>query len=244
MDELGRSSEPCVVVGVNGSGTALRAVRWAAAEAHRCRVPLRIVHAAPYALGNPGDERRAESILALAHTVATHAQSRGAHAHRVRLRASGARAHRRRRDRPAAGGRHGRSERVRRCARPVTGPRRVRRGVVPGGGRAGPGGPDVDRRAGGARPGRRRSRRGRDHRCVRRRRRPRARRLVVVHALRGPEAMLDAMAGHPASARAAAKQEITAALAPWRSRHPGVPVVDAAVDARPVSGGLRPHDRS
>ena len=69
-----RTPEPCVVVGVNGSGTALRAVRWAAAEAHRRRAPLRIVHATPYALGNPLDERRAASILALARTVAAHAQ--------------------------------------------------------------------------------------------------------------------------------------------------------------------------
>ena len=43
-------------------------------EAHPRRAPLQIVHAAPYALGNPVDERRAESILALAHTVAAHAQ--------------------------------------------------------------------------------------------------------------------------------------------------------------------------
>jgi len=35
-----------VVVGVDGSGAALRAVRWAAAEARRRRAPLRIVHAA------------------------------------------------------------------------------------------------------------------------------------------------------------------------------------------------------
>ena len=61
-----------------------------------------------------------------------------------------------------------------------------------------------------------------------------ARRLVVVHALRGPDAMLDAMAGHPASARAAAKQEITTALAPWRSRHPGVPVEVRVVHGAPA----------
>ena len=71
MDELSRTPEPGVVVGVNGSGTALRAVRWAAAEAHRRRVSLRIVHAAPYAFG---DEGRAASVLTLAHTVAAHAQ--------------------------------------------------------------------------------------------------------------------------------------------------------------------------
>ena len=61
-----------------------------------------------------------------------------------------------------------------------------------------------------------------------------ARRLVVVHALRGPEAMVDAMAGHPASARVAAKQEITTALAPWRSRHPGVPVEVRVVHGAPA----------
>ena len=76
VDQLSRTPEAGVVVGVNGSGPALRAVRWAAAEAHRRGVPLRIVHGAPYALGNPLDEQRAASILALAHAVATHAQPR------------------------------------------------------------------------------------------------------------------------------------------------------------------------
>lgn len=34
-----------VVVGVDGSEGALPAVRWAAAEAHRCGLPLRLVNA-------------------------------------------------------------------------------------------------------------------------------------------------------------------------------------------------------
>ena len=61
--------------------------------------------------------------------------------------------------------------------------------------------------------------------------------LVVVHALRGPDAMLDAVAGHPASARAAVEEEITAALTRWRSRHPGVPVEVRVVHGAP-SGRL------
>lgn len=42
---------------------------------------------------------------------------------------------------------------------------------------------------------------------------------------------------HPASARAAAEEEITAALTRWRSRHPGVPV-EVRVGARCASGRL------
>jgi nucleotide-binding universal stress UspA family protein len=60
-----------VVVGVDGSSTALHAVRWATREAHRRGAPLRIVHAAPYARGNTMGERHAGSILTLAHTAAT-----------------------------------------------------------------------------------------------------------------------------------------------------------------------------
>ena len=60
-----------VVVGVDGSETALRAVGWATREARRRGAPLRIVHAAPYAEGSASGERHAGSILTLAHTVAT-----------------------------------------------------------------------------------------------------------------------------------------------------------------------------
>lgn len=42
-----------VVVGVDGSGSALRAVRWAADEAGRRRVPLRLVHAYEIPVGYP-----------------------------------------------------------------------------------------------------------------------------------------------------------------------------------------------
>ena len=59
-----------VVVGVDGSETALRAVSWASREARRRGAPLRIVHAAPYADGDAICERQAGSILTLAHTVA------------------------------------------------------------------------------------------------------------------------------------------------------------------------------
>ena len=60
-----------VVVGVDGSETALRAVGWATREARRRGAPQRIVHAAPYAEGSASGERHAGSILTLAHTVAT-----------------------------------------------------------------------------------------------------------------------------------------------------------------------------
>jgi nucleotide-binding universal stress UspA family protein len=66
------------VVGVDGSETALRAVRWAAHEAARRQAPLRILHAAPYlgrrsATGPPSPELpRARRITAQAYTVARH----------------------------------------------------------------------------------------------------------------------------------------------------------------------------
>ena len=58
-----------VVVGVDGTATALRAVAWAAAEARARRAPLRIVHAAPYATG-PAGQRHAAAILQRAAAMA------------------------------------------------------------------------------------------------------------------------------------------------------------------------------
>ena len=63
-----------VVVGVDGSETALFAASWAAREAHRRGAGLRIVHAAPYADGSSSGERHAGSILTQAHTAATRVQ--------------------------------------------------------------------------------------------------------------------------------------------------------------------------
>ena len=230
MVELGRTSEPCVVVGVNGSGTALRAVRWAAAEAHRLRAPLRIVHAAPHALGNPLDEEWAASILAVARTVAAHAQPcvpidtecvfekpaqvLTAATETARLLVVGMGAsriddvlvHSLALDACAAASCPVVVIRGPESPMPIDGP--VVLGVD-----------DV----------------GRDAAAITAAFAEAAGieiRLVVVHALRGPDAMLDAVAGHPASARVAAEEEITAALAPWRSRHPGLPV-----EVRVVHGG-------
>lgn len=69
-----------VVVGVDGSETALGAVRWAAQEAGRRGAPLRILHAAPY-LGHrgptgaaPPELPRARRITAQAYTVARHTE--------------------------------------------------------------------------------------------------------------------------------------------------------------------------
>ena len=59
-----------VAVGVDGTDAALRAVRWAAVEAHDRRLPLRVVHAAPYAAAAGPASARIERILALARTVA------------------------------------------------------------------------------------------------------------------------------------------------------------------------------
>ena len=65
-----------VVVGVDGSGIALSAVRWATREAQRRGAPLRIVHVASYAERSAAGERRAASILTLAHTAAAKADGR------------------------------------------------------------------------------------------------------------------------------------------------------------------------
>jgi len=62
MDRQG-ASRP-VVVGVDGSEEAARAVRWGAAEAHRRRLPLRLVEAFPWNIDRavdqaaPGDRHR------------------------------------------------------------------------------------------------------------------------------------------------------------------------------------------
>ena len=63
-----------IVVGVDGTTTALRAVAWAAREARLRQRPLRLVHAAPY-LGTPDDPDgptvgRAADVLARARSVA------------------------------------------------------------------------------------------------------------------------------------------------------------------------------
>lgn len=73
-DDMDEQHPAPVVVGVDGSETALCAVSWAAREARRRGVGLRIVHAAPYADGSSSGERHARSILTQAHTVATRIQ--------------------------------------------------------------------------------------------------------------------------------------------------------------------------
>jgi len=225
VGELGRSPEPCVVVGVNGSGAALCAVRWAAAEAHRRRVPLRIVHAAPYAVGNPLDEQRAASVLALAQTVAAHARpgvpthTECVHEHPVRVLAAAAETAGLLVVSTDGGNRFddvlARSLALDVCAA-ASCPVVVVRGPecpVPTGGPVVLGLDDVRRDAAADAP---------------------ATRLVVIHALRGPDSMLDAVAGHPATARAAAEEEIMKGLAAWRSRHPRVPVEVRVVQGAPT----------
>lgn len=72
----GRDEPLDVVVGVDGSLIALDAVRWAVAEARLRGMPLRILHAAPYAAGSAAGTRHARDILARAYTVA-HRADRG-----------------------------------------------------------------------------------------------------------------------------------------------------------------------
>jgi nucleotide-binding universal stress UspA family protein len=71
VDEQHTPDAPEVVVGTDGTETALRAVAWAAAEARARDLPLRILHAAPYVTPtNTVGRRRAAAILGRAYTVA------------------------------------------------------------------------------------------------------------------------------------------------------------------------------
>ena len=71
MNEQHIPDAPEVVVGVDGTETALRAVAWAATEARLRNRPLRIVHAAPYVTSTDKTvRRRAEGVLGRAYTVA------------------------------------------------------------------------------------------------------------------------------------------------------------------------------
>lgn len=74
-DQHTSGHEYAVVVGVDGTATALHAVAWAADEAVAHGGSLRIVHAAPYAVDAPGT-RRATGILARAKAVARHERPR------------------------------------------------------------------------------------------------------------------------------------------------------------------------
>ncbi|RTL65190.1 MAG: universal stress protein [Pseudonocardiaceae bacterium] len=67
----GPDDDHVVVVGVDGTSTALHAVAWAATEADAHGGSLTIVHAAPYAAGEVGT-RRATGILGRARAVARH----------------------------------------------------------------------------------------------------------------------------------------------------------------------------
>jgi nucleotide-binding universal stress UspA family protein len=78
--EVSAVDEPtAVVVGVDGTEAALRAVSWAAGEAVRRSVPLRIVHAAAYVhTDEPGrstlDATHASTIVTRAYTFAVRAE--------------------------------------------------------------------------------------------------------------------------------------------------------------------------
>jgi nucleotide-binding universal stress UspA family protein len=71
-----RGDGPTIVVGVDGTSTALRAVEWAVAEARLRGVAMEILHAAPYAADPSPDlgHQRADAILARAYTVAHRAE--------------------------------------------------------------------------------------------------------------------------------------------------------------------------
>ena len=68
-----------VVVGVDGSHSALRAVRWGAAEAARRRTPLRLVIAFGWMVHHVAADQVAEAILAVVRTSGGPASSEERH---------------------------------------------------------------------------------------------------------------------------------------------------------------------
>ena len=175
-DQHDRTEQPGVVVGVDGTSTALRAVEWAAAEARLRGTGLQILHAAPYATGPSPDlgRQRADEILARAYTVAHRAEPEVPARTHATAETAGAGPAQRVHTGRAAGPRNGRS-------RPVGGPDhridrtgRQRTGRLPGNHR--PWAPSSTRHRPTG-PGRR-GRRGEQYRRaeLRLRRRPTARR--------------------------------------------------------------------
>jgi nucleotide-binding universal stress UspA family protein len=227
-----------VVVGVDGSGIALSAVRWATREAQRRGAPLRIVHVASYAERSAAGERRAASILALAHTAAEKADRRVAVTTEARPgHAAPALAEAAADAQLLVVGMGGgeRYEDIRlhsttlavctTTACPVAVIRGVA-GAVPEDGQVVLGVEDVMADAAPVTVAFADAQR---HDAG----------LVVVHALHGTGPVRDHVIGNEALARRreAAWTAITDGLAPWRSRYPDVPVEIRIVDA-PAYGHL------
>lgn len=236
MDEQRMAA--AVVVGVDGSGIALSAVRWATREAQRRGAPLRIVHVASYAERSAAGERRAASILTLAHTTAEKADPRVAvTTEAVPGHATQALAEAAANAQLLVVGMGGgeRYEDVRlhsttlavctATACPVAVVRGVA-GTVPEDGQVVLGVEDVTADAAPVTVAFADAQR---HDAS----------LVVVHALHGTGPVRDHVVGHEALARRrdAAWTAITDGLAPWRSRYPDVPVEIRIVDA-PAHGHL------
>jgi len=233
-----RMAAAAVVVGVDGSGIALSAVRWATREAQRRGAPLRIVHVASYAERSAAGGRRAASILTLAHTEAEKA---GRHlvvtTEAVPGDAAAALAEAAADAQLLVVGMGGgeRYEDIRlhsttlavctATACPVAVVRGVG-GAVPEDGQVVLGIEDVTADAAPVTVAFADAQR---HDAG----------LVVVHALHGTGPVRDHVSGHEALARrrAAAWTAITDGLAPWRSRYPDVPVEIRIVDA-PAHGHL------
>jgi nucleotide-binding universal stress UspA family protein len=236
MDE--QRTAAAVVVGVDGSGIALSAARWATREAQRRGAPLRIVHVASYAERNAAGQRRAASILTLAHTTAEGVDRRVT----VTTEALPGHATAALTDAAAdaqllvvgmGGGERYEDIRLHSTALAVCTaavcPVAVVRGVagaVPEDGQVVLGVEDVAADATAVTVA---FADAQWHDAG----------LVVVHALHGTGPVRDHVIGHEAHARKrdAAWTAITDGLAPWRSRYPHVPVEIRIVDA-PAHGHL------
>jgi nucleotide-binding universal stress UspA family protein len=233
----GRFDGPSVVVGVDGTRTALDAVRWAAVEARLRCLPLRILHAASYAAGHAASTvRRADDILARAFTVArrtgpglsvaTHRTERPpvesllAAARGARLLVVG-----------MGGGEQLQELLVRSVALDVSGrascPVTVVRGQPARAGER-PVLVGVDTPALDGPPLAVAFADARRH----------AGRLVVLHAWHGAGLLPGHGAGHDEAALIAARDRLADQLAPWAARHPDVPVKLEIVRGQPTSAVL------
>ncbi|NMH99310.1 universal stress protein [Pseudonocardia acidicola] len=223
-----------VVVGVDGTDIALRAVSWATAEAHSRGLPLRIVHAAPYAAepAGPG-RRRAATILARAYTVAHRREPD------VPVRTE-------RTDDPAVRALLDESGRARLLVLGMGGGQRLEEALAGSTALAVSGHADCPVVV------------VRGHHRSRASRRPvliglddphseaavltvafddarrRGTGLTVLHARHGAGPLRDHLLGHDEEAHAEAVRRLNAALRPWRARYPDVPVELRVIRGQPT----------
>ena len=222
-----------VVVGVDGTQIALDAVRWAVAEADLRRLPLQIIHAAPYAVNFAVGMHRARDILARAFTVA-HRAAPGLPITTRRTEQDAARSlldaaqHAELLVVGMGGGDRPGEALIRSVAVAVSGHAPCPVAVVRGLRRAPADGPvlvGVDDPAIDAATLTVAFRDAHRHGGP----------LIVLHARHGAAPFRAHLTGHAEAARVVASEELAAALAPWTTRFPDVPVELTVVPGQPAS---------